>query len=75
VSPERKSGGSGGFREMAPYLGLGLEMAVSILAALGAGYWVDGKLGTGPAFFLVGGVVGIGAALYHFLRAVPGSRP
>jgi hypothetical protein len=74
VSPERKSGGWDGLRDLAPYLGLGLEMAVSILAALGAGYWMDGKLGTRPTFFLVGGTVGVAAALYHFLRTVLGSK-
>ena len=74
MSPEKGSGDWGGLRTLAPYLGLGLEMAVSILAALGAGYWVDGKLGTRPAFFLAGGTVGIATALYHFLRSVPGSK-
>ncbi|HWX23585.1 MAG TPA: AtpZ/AtpI family protein [Vicinamibacteria bacterium] len=55
---------------MGPYLGLGSAMAVTLLIALGAGYWVDGKFGTRPIFFLVGGTLGIGAALYHFVRSV-----
>jgi F0F1-type ATP synthase assembly protein I len=41
-----------------------------VLAGLGAGYWLDGQLGTRPAFLLLGGVFGLGAALYYFFKAV-----
>ena len=34
------------------------------------GYWLDGKLGTRPVFFLVGAVFGLVAALYHFFKTV-----
>jgi F0F1-type ATP synthase assembly protein I len=39
-----------------------------VLAGLGAGYWLDSRLGTSPWFLLVGGTLGMGAALIHFLR-------
>jgi F0F1-type ATP synthase assembly protein I len=57
-------------REAAPYLGLGTTLAVTVLAGLGGGYWLDGRLGTRPLFLLLGGVMGLGAALYHFFRTV-----
>jgi F0F1-type ATP synthase assembly protein I len=57
-------------REAAPYLGLGTTLAVTVLAGLGGGYWLDGRLGTRPLFLLLGGVLGLAAALYHFFRAV-----
>jgi F0F1-type ATP synthase assembly protein I len=41
-----------------------------VLAGLGGGYWLDGRLGTRPGFLLLGGVLGLGAALYHFVRTV-----
>jgi F0F1-type ATP synthase assembly protein I len=41
-----------------------------VLAGLGAGYWLDGRLGTEPWFLLVGGTLGVGAALLYFFRAV-----
>ncbi len=59
-------------REAAPYLGLGTTLAVTVLAGLGGGYWLDGRLGTRPAFLLLGGVLGLGAALYHFFKTVAG---
>jgi F0F1-type ATP synthase assembly protein I len=53
---------------------MGTAMAVTVLLGLGAGYWVDGKLGTRPIFFLVGGVVGLFAAGYHFIKTVMGLK-
>jgi len=74
VSPEHKDGESRGWaralREMGPYLGIGATLAVTVLAGVGVGHWLDGKLGTTPAFVLAGAVVGILAAGYHFYRLV-----
>ncbi len=41
-----------------------------MLAGLGGGYWLDRRLGTRPAFLLLGGAFGVGAALYHFFKTV-----
>ncbi len=41
-----------------------------MLAGLGGGYWLDARLETRPGFLLLGGVFGLGAALYHFFKAV-----
>ena len=59
-------------REAAPYLGLGTTLAITVLAGLGGGYWLDGRLGTRPVFLLLGSALGVGAALYHFFWAVAG---
>ena len=41
-----------------------------MLAGLGGGYWLDGRLGTRPVLLLLGGVFGLGTALYHFFKTV-----
>jgi len=41
-----------------------------VLAGVGVGYWLDGRLGTPPWFLLVGGTLGVGAALMYFFRTV-----
>ena len=41
-----------------------------MLAGLGGGYWLDGRLGTRPVFLLLGGVFGLGVALYQFFKTV-----
>ena len=61
-------------REAAPLLGIGTSLAVTVLAGLGIGYWLDGKLGTRPIFFLVGAVLGLFAAGYTFYRTVASRR-
>jgi F0F1-type ATP synthase assembly protein I len=61
-------------REAAPYLGLGSSLAALVLVGLGAGYWLDGKLGTRPWLLLLGGVLGIAMALLELYRTVSGRR-
>jgi len=51
-----------------PYIGLGTTLAATVLAGLGVGYWLDSRLGSSPWFLLVGGTLGLGAALIHFFR-------
>ncbi len=41
-----------------------------MLAGLGAGYWLDERFSTRPAFLLLGGSLGVGAGLYHFVKSV-----
>jgi F0F1-type ATP synthase assembly protein I len=43
-----------------------------VLAGLGGGYWLDGRLGTRPVFLLLGGCLGLAAALYYFFKTVAG---
>ena len=47
-----------------------MTLAVTVLAGLGAGYWLDRRLGTHPVFVLLGAALGVGAALYHFFKVV-----
>ncbi len=60
-------------REAAPLLGLGATLAVTVLAGIGAGYWLDRRLGSQPVFLLVGSCVGVAVAMLHFFRSVSGS--
>jgi len=61
-------------REAAPYLGLGTSLAATVLAGLGFGYWLDARFGTRPLLFLVGGVLGVLAALVQFYTTVTRRR-
>jgi F0F1-type ATP synthase assembly protein I len=35
-----------------------------------AGRWLDGRLGTGPWFFLVGALLGVAVGFWSFFRRV-----
>ena len=61
-------------REAAPYLGLGTQLAASVLLGLGAGYLLDQRFSTRPIWFLVGAVLGLVAAGVQFVRST-GRRP
>jgi F0F1-type ATP synthase assembly protein I len=50
-------------------------MAATVLLCLAGGYWLDGKLGTRPVFFLAGAAFGLFAAFYSFSKQVKGRRP
>ena len=58
------------YRQVGPYLSLGIEFVASILLCLFAGRWLDGKLGTEPMLMLVGVFVGAAAGFYHFFQTV-----
>ncbi len=57
-------------RDISPYLGLGLQLAASILVFLFLGRWVDGKLGTEPVFMIIGAFIGAAGGMISFIRTV-----
>lgn len=50
-----------------------MTLAVTVLAGLGAGYWLDARLGTRPWLLLLGASLGVVAALVYFIKTVTGS--
>lgn len=50
------------------FAGVGLQFAVSILAFLYLGQWLDRKLGTTPWLLIVGVFTGAGAGFYSMYR-------
>lgn len=77
MASERRGGSdwTRAVREAAPYLGLGTSLAVTVLAGLGLGYWLDGRFGTRPLLVLAGGVLGLLAALGQFYTTVTRRKP
>ena len=51
-------------RASGQFMGLGLTLALAVLLFLGAGAWVDSKLGTGPFLLIAGAFVGACAGFY-----------
>jgi ATP synthase protein I len=61
-------------RDLAPFLGIGTSLAATVLVGIGGGYWLDVRFRTQPLFLLLGGVIGLGLALYQFFRTVAGPK-
>lgn len=57
-------------RDISPYLGLGLQLAASILVFLFLGRWIDGKLNTYPVFMIIGAFIGAAGGMISFIRTV-----
>ena len=68
--PDENSGFAKSVREVGPYLGLGLQLAVTIVAMVLLGSWLDNKFDAGYVFTLIGGVVGISAGIYNLVKTV-----
>lgn len=49
-------------------LSLGLELVLSLVIVGGAGWWLDRKIGTDPAFMIVGGLLGLAAGMRSIFR-------
>ena len=58
------------YRQLEPYLGIGLTFAVSILAFLFLGHWLDGLLGTHPWLMLVGAALGLTLGFIHMITTL-----
>ena len=50
------------------FAGLGIQLAVMMLAGLFAGQWADRKFGTGSLLTIVGAFLGFGATMWSLIR-------
>jgi F0F1-type ATP synthase assembly protein I len=57
-------------KELAPYLNLGWQLAITISLMALLGWWLDGQLDAKPWFIIICSVFGIIAAMYSFIRTV-----
>ena len=53
-----------------PYIGLGLQLAVTVIAMVFIGIWLDGRFGTSPWLTVIFSFLGIATALYSFIKSV-----
>ncbi|MEP6688705.1 MAG: AtpZ/AtpI family protein [Gemmatimonadales bacterium] len=68
MKPPEPSGGKG--PSPMRYAGLGVQLAVSLLAFVLAGQWLDRKLGTGGILTVVAAFVGFGGTMYSLIRTL-----
>ena len=58
------------YRDAAPYLALGIQLAATVVIVSYAGYWADQHFGTGPWLLLAGLGIGAAAGLYNFFKTI-----
>ena len=55
---------------MAPYSGLGLQLAITVVIFWFIGKLIDDHYGTAPLWMIVGATLGIIVGMYNFIKAV-----
>jgi ATP synthase protein I len=58
------------YKEVGPYLGTGIQLAVTVVLMFFLGRWIDSLTGTEPLFTLLFALFGIAAGIYNFIKTV-----
>ena len=56
------------------FLHIGTQMALTLVLGVFGGMWLDGKLGSSPAFVVTGSVLGIGLGIAAVILEVGRAR-
>lgn len=67
---EKEDGRSNFAVNYGPYLGLGLQLAVTVIAMVFLGLWLDDRFNTKPWLTVGFSFLGIASSLYSFLKTV-----
>lgn len=58
------------YRTVGPYLGLGTQLAASIILMFFLGRWLDTELNSSPIMVLICSFIGGFAGIYNFIKTV-----
>ncbi|MBM4170626.1 MAG: AtpZ/AtpI family protein [Ignavibacteria bacterium] len=58
------------YRSIGPYLGLGTQLAASIILMFFLGRWLDSELNTYPIMIIIFSFLGVFAGIYNFIKTV-----
>ena len=61
---------SSSYKEIGPYLGLGTQLAATIVLMFFLGRWLDGKFNSSPWLMIVFSSLGGFAGIYNFIKTV-----
>ncbi len=70
TDPEKLSGVSKSLKEVGPYLGIGVQLAATIVLMVLIGSWLDKKFGQKFLFTLIFGILGIVSGMYNLLKTI-----
>ena len=70
LEPDKIKGTSNLYKEISPYIGLGLQLAVTVTALVFLGIWLDGQFETKPILTIIGAFAGVFIGMYTFIKSV-----
>ncbi len=70
LEPDKIKGTSNFYKDVGPYIGLGLQLAVTVTVSVFIGIWLDGQFETKPILTVVFAFFGVFAGMYTFIKSV-----
>ena len=70
LEPDKFKGASKFYKEIGPYIGLGLQLAITVTVLVFLGLWLDGVFETTPILTVVFSFLGVFAGMYTFIKSV-----
>jgi F0F1-type ATP synthase assembly protein I len=70
LEPDKIKGASSFYKEIGPYIGLGLQLGVTVTVMVFIGIWLDGQLETKPVLTVVFAFLGVFTGMYTFIKSV-----
>jgi ATP synthase protein I len=70
TNPDKLKNVSKIYREVGPYLGLGMQLAITVTVMVFIGIWLDEKFDLSPVFTIVFAMLGVFAGMYNFIKSV-----
>ena len=70
LEPDKLKGASNFYKDVGPYIGLGLQLAVTVTAMIFLGIWLDDQFETQPILTIIFAFFGVFAGLYTFIKSV-----
>jgi len=58
------------YREIGPYIGLGMQLAVTVTLMVFIGIWLDNEFDLKPVLTVVFSFLGVFAGMYNFIKSV-----
>ena len=70
LEPDKTKGTNNFYKEVGPYVGLGLQLAVTVTVMVFVGIWLDGQFETKPILTVVFAFFGVFSGMYTFIKSV-----
>jgi ATP synthase protein I len=70
INKENKKTGMESIKSTGPYLGLGFQLALTVVVLLFIGKWLDEKFDIYPVLTIIFAVIGSFAGIYNFIKVV-----
>jgi F0F1-type ATP synthase assembly protein I len=70
LEPDKIKGASNFYRDAGPYIGLGLQLAVTVTVMVFIGIWLDDQFETKPILTIVFAFLGVFVGMYTFIKSV-----